>query len=158
MADLVVVDTGPLIALARVEVLDLVGRLPFQFICPREVRQELDEGSRLGYPPVHPHWLRTFALEVPPHPVSRATLDLGEAAVIELALHQGIERVCIDDWKGRRAALASGLKVTGSLGLLARAKNEGLLSAVRPLVERLSREGIWYDPKLIQRMLKELGE
>jgi predicted nucleic acid-binding protein len=158
MGELVVIDAGPLIALARAEALDLIGRLSFQFVCPGEVRQELDEGARLGYPRVDPGWLRTITLNVPPHPVSRATLDLGEAAVIELALHQDIERVCIDDWKGRRTALAAGLKVTGSLGLLARAKTEGLLSAVRPLVERLSREGIWYDDKLVQRMLKELGE
>lgn len=49
-------------------------------------------------------------------------LDLGEAAVIQLALEQNIDWVCIDDLKGRRAAHAAGLHFTGSLGLPATAK------------------------------------
>ncbi|HEY4562574.1 MAG TPA: hypothetical protein VIJ36_06320 [Thermoanaerobaculia bacterium] len=42
MAERLVVNTGPLIALARIEALDVVGRLPFELICPQElVRQVL---------------------------------------------------------------------------------------------------------------------
>ena len=40
-------------------------------------------------------------------------------------------RVCIDETKGRQTALAVGLKVTGALGLLARAKTLGLISELR---------------------------
>ena len=47
MAERLVVNTGPLIALARIEVLDVIGRLPFEIICPQEVRDELDEGAEL---------------------------------------------------------------------------------------------------------------
>lgn len=46
----IVINTGPLIALARAEALDLAGRLPLRFICPREVREELDAGTAEGYP------------------------------------------------------------------------------------------------------------
>jgi predicted nucleic acid-binding protein len=90
--------------------------------------------------------------------VSQAALDLGEAAVIELALDRRIEWVCIDDWKGRRTALALGLQVTGTLGLLGRAKRDGLIPAVRPWVEKLTRAGAWYDPELVRRFLVALDE
>jgi predicted nucleic acid-binding protein len=53
--------------------------------------------------------------------IARAELGAGEAAVIQLALEQGIAVVAIDERKGRRAALSVGLRVTGSLGLLGRA-------------------------------------
>jgi len=92
------------------------------------------------------------------HPVAVAALDSGEAATIQLALERGIRRVCIDDLKGRRVALAVGLEVTGLLGLLARARALGLVDAVRPWVERLVEGGAWYDDDLIRRVLASLGE
>lgn len=158
MPERVVINTGPLIALSRAGALDLAGRLPVEFLCPAEVRRELDEGAAAGHMAVTPGWLKVVPLERPPHPVSRAALDLGEAAVIELALERRIERVCIDDWKGRRTALALGLQVTGTLGLLGRAKREGIIPAVAPWVERLARSGVWYDPELVRRFLAALGE
>jgi len=63
----------------------------------------------------------SVALSAPPAPLATHALDAGEAAVIQLALERGIATVCIDEWRGRRAARACGLAVTGSLGLLVRA-------------------------------------
>jgi predicted nucleic acid-binding protein len=54
-----------------------------------------------------------------------SALDAGEAAVILLALEQPIPLVCTDEWKGRRMALAIGLKVTGALGLLGGSEDTG---------------------------------
>ena len=42
-----------------------------------------------------------------------------------------------------RGALASGLRVTGSLGLLGRAKAEGLISELGPLISKAMDAGIW---------------
>ena len=41
MAERIVINTGPLIALARMDALDVAGQLPYQFICPSQVREEL---------------------------------------------------------------------------------------------------------------------
>ena len=87
-----------------------------------------------------------------------ASLDVGEAAVIQLALEQNIETVCIDERKGRRAALAVGLKVVGSLGLLGKAKTLGLIKDIKPYIEKAKSYGIFYDEKLIENFLKSLGE
>ena len=73
-------------------------------------------------------------------------------------MEQKASTVCIDESKGRRAALAVGLSVTGSLGLLGRAKVLGLIPSLRPLIERATREGIYYDPELAKRVLVALGE
>lgn len=85
-------------------------------------------------------------------------MDEGEAAVIQLALELQVEWVCIDERKGRRAALAVGLSVVGALGLLARAKTLGLVPAVRPIIERMVGRGLWYDPALVARVLEAVGE
>jgi predicted nucleic acid-binding protein len=158
MGDRIAINTSPVLALARADVLELPARMPVEFVCPTEVRTELDDGARAGYLPVHPSWLKVMPLAAPLNALGRAALDPGEAAVIQLALEQGIATVCLDDRKGRRAALAAGLGVTGSLGLLVRAKTLGLLPAIRPIVERAERGGIWYDPALVRQVLAAVGE
>jgi len=153
----IVVNTGPLIALARIGALTMIGELPYDFLCPAEVRAELDVGVALGHPGVEPPWLYVCpALRL--SPLACFALDSGEAAVIQLALDRGIARVCIDEWKGRKAALAVGLKVFGVLGLLGRAKAIGLTRAVRPWIEKALQEGIRYHPALVQKVLEEAGE
>lgn len=158
MAESIVVNAGPLIALARAGAIDVVGRLPICYVCPLQVRTELDEGARSGYPDIRVPWLEAVPLTTPLDSVAIAMLDAGEAAVIQLARERRIEWVCIDDRKGRRAALAVGLRVTGSLGLLVRAKIVGLVPAIRPFIERAMSEGVWYDADLTQRVLTDLGE
>lgn len=158
MADRVAINTGPLVALARAGALDLIGRLPLDFVCPPEVRAELDQGTGSGHLAVTVPWLRVMPLKGGIDPLAAATVDAGEAAVIQLAREQGIDLVCMDDRKGRRAALVVGLRVTGSLGLLARAKTLGLIPAIRPFIERAMEGGIWYDHALVRRLLADLAE
>src|SRR5262245_49796410 len=90
MADRVVIDTGPLIALARAGALEIVGALPFEFLCPPEVRRELDADATAGRVDVNPSWLIELALRGPIHPIAAAVLDPGEASVIQLALEHGV--------------------------------------------------------------------
>lgn len=158
MADRLVINTGPLVTLARVDLLDLVDKLPIDFISPEEVFQEIARGVALGYPDATPDWLTSVALSSPLTIAADAALDRGEAAVIQLALDQGIQRVCIDETKGRLVAEAVGLSVTGTLGLLGRAKILGFIPALRPLIDRIMAAGAFYDDEIIQRALKNVGE
>jgi predicted nucleic acid-binding protein len=158
MAEQIVINTGPLIVLSRIEALDIVGHLPYRFICPDAVRLELDKGESAGHPRIAPTWLQVIPVATAPSPIILAALDLGEAAVIHLALEQKVQIVCIDEWKGRRAALASGLKVTGVLGLLARAKSVGIIQEMTPFVEKALRSGVRYHPDLVRRVLEMVKE
>jgi len=154
----VVVNTGPLVALARAELLDVTGLLPITSVCPREVRLELDRGAEAGHPPIHPAWLHVLDLSGPIDAGLAAVLDLGEAAVVSLALERRIPFVCIDEIRGRRAARSLGLAVTGTLGLLRLAKTVGVLEAVRPSVDRLLANGMYLHPKVLARFLEDARE
>ena len=152
------INTGPLIALARMDALDVIGHIPLKFICPAEVRDELDEGAAQGYPLIAPPWLTVVPLSSPLSPVSMAALDKGEGAVIQLAIEQGRLRVSIDEMQGRRIAAALGLHIVGSLGLIARAKTLGIIQTIRPLIEKAMQDGIHYHPQLVRQILAGAGE
>jgi predicted nucleic acid-binding protein len=156
--ELLVINTGPLIALGRVDALDIVSKLPITIVAPLDVAGEIEAGSRLGHPVTMPAWVEVQPLAFPLARIAVGTLDEGEAAVIQLAMERAIETVCIDEWRGRRAAIAAGLRVTGSLGLLGRAKRVGLIVAVRPWIAKLDAAGVHYHPDLVAKFLAAIGE
>lgn len=152
------INTGPVITLARIEALDVVRNLPYSFVTPRQVVEELDAGVRLGYQSVMPPWIEVRDLKDPLRRFDEVTLGKGEAAVIQLALEIGCFRVCIDEIKGRRVAVTAGLAVLGVLGLLGRAKHQGLISEVAPYIQKAIDCGVRYDPHLVEQVLKSVDE
>lgn len=153
-----VVNTGPLILLGKIGALDFVGRLPVKFCCPPAVLGELEAGRARGREVVVPNWLAIERLSSSISPLVELSIDRGEAEVIQLALDKGISTVCIDDLHGRKVALSVGLRVTGSLGLLGRAKRLGFISRLRPFTDLLLGEGGRYSAKLIHDFLADFGE
>jgi predicted nucleic acid-binding protein len=152
----IVVDAGPLILLAKIEALPIMAKLPHQFIAPQNVMDELAAGLALGYQAVEAPWLQTADLKFPIPKMIKASLDDGEAAVIQLALELDVSWVCLDDLRGRRLAKAVGLSVVGVLGLLAKAKNLGFIPALRPYIDKLLAVGARYSPELVSRMIAEI--
>lgn len=158
MSERIVINSGPIIAFGRMDAFEILPKLPFEFISPSQVKAEIDAGAALGYPVEFPSYVNVEPLPTPLSGLALANLDSGEAAVIELAIDRGIQIVCIDELKGRRAALALGLRVVGSLGLIGRAKTLGLIERVRPFVERAQISGVYYDNQLLEGLLRDLGE
>ena len=66
-------------------------------------------------------------------------LDAGEAEAIALAVGLGAT-LLIDETDGRATAAAAQVPFIGVLGILAKAKGEGLVGEVRPLLDRLRGE------------------
>jgi predicted nucleic acid-binding protein len=158
MSERIVINTDPLIALGKMQAFSVIEQWPYEFCCPQQVETELLNGVTLGHPVALPAWVTVMPLQAPLSPFASIALDDGEAAVIQLALEQQLNRVCIDETKGRRAALSVGLQVVGSLGLLGKAKTEGLITAARPLILQAQQNGLYYDANLVASFLQALGE
>ncbi|MCI4650804.1 DUF3368 domain-containing protein [Phaeodactylibacter sp.] len=85
-------------------------------------------------------------------------IDLGEAESIVLAMEEQAKYLIIDEYKGRMIADSYGIKIVGILGVLIQAKQKGAISAVKPHINQLIEIGFRLDKKLIERVLKGLGE
>jgi predicted nucleic acid-binding protein len=85
-------------------------------------------------------------------------LGPGEAEAIALALTAPGSLLILDDALGRRIARLNGLTCTGTLGVLIKAKERGLLPQVSPVIEELRRTTIYLTPALIKNVLEEAGE
>jgi predicted nucleic acid-binding protein len=85
-------------------------------------------------------------------------LDRGEAEVLALALEQQADLVILDERLARHHARRLGLPLTGTLGVLLRAKQQGLVPSVRILVDELQRSGIWLSARVVDEALSLAGE
>jgi predicted nucleic acid-binding protein len=126
----VISNTSCLIALSNIGMLDLLqqryGRV---FITP-EVEREFGE--------VLPDWITV----VPVRDVYRTLLinshlDLGEASTIALAGEMANPLVILDDGKARRYAKSIGLTMTGTLGIIRKGYETGLIRDIGEVITAL---------------------
>jgi predicted nucleic acid-binding protein len=85
-------------------------------------------------------------------------LDLGEAETIVLARELDADWVLMDEKKGRRKLTQMGLKKIGTAGILLKAKQVGLLPAVRPELEQLRQRGFSISQPVIDAVLRQANE
>ena len=162
-AALLVADSGPLIALARLDLLDLPARYFESVLVTSTVWGEvtrkpgLDEAPRLSSA-VDARLIRVVAdPETIPESVSRVSLDVGERGAIALGIALDAS-LLIDDRRARLVAIELGRPVIGTVGLLLRAREDGLFPALRPLLERLQATGYYLSNELVLEVLKSLRE
>ena len=143
----VVCDSSPLVYLSKLDQFQLLRHIYDAVLVPPAVWQEvafggegMAESSNL-IAAVIERWIRVET----PSDLARheaelpADLGRGEVEAILLA-HEKKAVLVTDDALGRSAAESLGLEVTGTLGILIRAKRHNQLTSVKPFVDRLRQE------------------
>jgi predicted nucleic acid-binding protein len=88
-----------------------------------------------------------------------ADLDPGEAEAIALALELSADLILLDERDGRSAAERAGLRVTGVLGVLLRAKTDGQIPLIKPDIEALRTQARFFlSARLQEKVLAIAGE
>ncbi|HRG47582.1 MAG TPA: DUF3368 domain-containing protein [Leptospiraceae bacterium] len=160
MPNSIVINTTPILTMiAGCGNLDILQKLYSNIIIPLEVKDEILEGGKLGFG--ISEFLHAKFLTISPSYVSIPNhlsefLDKGEASVITTALMKNIPLVCIDETEGRRFARIEKLTITGSLGILLKArKNKFLNIPLKEIIPKIIDNGIWLGKQVIQEALEE---
>ncbi len=159
---MVVADSGPLIALAR---LDLLRLLPIHFdrvLVPEPVFIECTAyGDRPGARAIRAANEAGAFARVPVAGAEQFAaehlLDEGEAAALLLARAHACP-VLVDERRGRRVASRLDIPIVGTVGLLVAANRAGHVGALAPLFDALAAFGYRLSAELVAHALRRTGE
>ena len=158
----VVVNTTPLIALSHVNQLDVLKRLYGEIIIPEAVYRELSikiESICKKAVDNSLEWIRIKSINnEKAKAMYKTQLHAGEVEVMILSKEIAADVVIIDDGNAKKHAKYLGLPVTGTLGVLIKAKREGYINELKPIFSQMVEKGIYISQSLMESCLKQVGE
>ena len=156
----VVSNTTPIISLLKISKLDILKNLYSEINIPYAVFQEVEAGRNKDYYTnlSNLNWINILEIQDKQAVKYFLDLDSGEAEAIVLATEIKADLIILDEKLGRFHAKHADLKVTGTIGVLIKAKKEGLINELKPLLFELTKKEVWISDKLIYEILKQIGE
>lgn len=157
----VIVNSTPLIVLCGVGKLDILRELYREIFIPAAVYQEVTavKDSACTQIMTQKSWIHVERIRSDADRMMyKAKLHAGEVEVMILAQEQEADLVIIDDNAAKKTAKYLGLTVTGTLGVLIRAKQKGLIERVQPLLSEMKRNGFYISAKVEKMVLEYAGE
>lgn len=143
---IIVADASCLIVLQNVGELPLLQKLFGEVFVTEAVEKEF--GLDL------PEWIKVKSVQDKARKDALSLiLDTGEASAIALCLETIDATLIIDEKKGRRIALELGLKITGTLGGVVRAKESGLIDSIENVLNKLENADFRISPTLRAEIL-----
>jgi len=148
---IVIADTSCLIALSKLKLLDALKTLYSNTSITPTISKEFNEPL--------PKWVK---IQEPKNKnyqrILENILDKGEASAIALALDYDDVLLILDDLKGRKEAQKIGFKITGTLGILHKCKQSGIIYKIKPSIEKLKKSGFRISQKVEEVLLNANDE
>ncbi len=157
----VISDTSPLQYLHQTDLLHLLPALYTRVIISPAVAGEIAHGRALGLALPDPGelaWIELRDVRQRPAPAMMRGLGAGEADTLALGLESPGSLLLLDDRLARRRAGLLGLRFTGTLGVLLKAKQIGILGSVAPVLDRFLSLGFRVAPATRAATLRLAGE
>jgi uncharacterized protein len=150
LSEQTVTNSTCLIGLERIGRLDILPQVFSSITIPLAVKAEV--GLSLD-------WLTITAVKnIAAVATLKTQLDDGEAEAIALAMELGDVFIILDDRNARRIAQQLNLKVIGTVGMLLRAKQKGVIVEIKPLLTALEQADFRISESLVQNALLLAGE
>jgi uncharacterized protein len=144
-------NTSCLIALEAIGKIDLLEKLYQKVLIPPAVASEWGTAC--------PQWIVTQQVQSQALVQAlRLQLGAGEAEAIALSVEINAARVILDDQRARRVGVQLHQTVTGTIGIILRAKQLGIVPLVRPIFDDLRAAGLWISQNLLRQALQIAGE
>ncbi len=147
MPEHVIIDTSSLVALSKINQLDVLCKIYNKIILPEAVIEEF------GHPDIE-----CFLIKKVENPITRLlihdlNLGKGEAEVLALANETNMKTI-IDDLKARKVAKTLRLNFTGTIGVLLKAEKLGLIESSYKSAKDLKNKGFYVSDELLNDIFK----
>ncbi len=145
MPNVIVSDTSCLILLSKIGELELLEKVFGGIVITEAVKSEFKDPL--------PKWITTSNPSSNFHKGLEYILDPGEASSIGLAVELKDCLLIIDESKGRKISQELGINITGTLGVLLTAKKKGVITSIKPLVNKINSTNFRLSEDLIHKVL-----
>jgi len=147
MPDIIISDTSSLILFDKIGELELLNKVYDTIVTTPEIAGEFGDSL--------PVWIKIHSVKDIKYQEFLGTqVDWGEASAIALAIETEDALLLLDDLKARKLAGKLNLKYTGTLGVINKAKQMGIISKVKPLIEKLLETDFRISENIITEILK----
>lgn len=155
---IVIADTGALISLGHIERIELIEEIFGDFYIAQAVWEELQayENPKFNTQILDSLRKRVVAIKSKNH--LSIVMDYGESESVILYEELQADFLLIDDNKARIIAESLDVNCIGSIGLLIKAKQKGLITELKPIFENWLSVGRYFSKKLLNKILADLKE
>jgi len=148
---LVIADSSCLILLSKIEELEILRSIYKRIFITKEVAGEF--GGEL------PEWIEVKEIENKTlQSLFEEILDLGEASALTLAFETQGCTVILDDLKARKTAAKMNIKVTGTIGVIVKAKTENKIPSAKAVFEKILETDFRISDRILNEAIKLAGE
>jgi predicted nucleic acid-binding protein len=148
---IIITDTSCFITLEKIGALEILRQTFKNVVTTPEILGEFGAGL--------PKWIEIKPVQDKVvQSVFKETVDDGEASAIALAMETANPILIIDDLKGRKLASKMAITFMGTLGLLVKAKEFGVISNVKPYLEKIQATDFRVSKNLVDIVLQNTGE
>jgi len=147
MPKIVISDTSTLILFQKIDEFNLLQKVYSDLITTPEIADEF--GEKL------PEWIKIQTVSDKKYQDFLETqVDRGEASAIALATEYDDVLLLLDDLKARKLATRLKFKITGTLGVIHKAKQMSVIDKVKPLIDKLLLTDFRVADNVIEEILK----
>lgn len=147
----IISDTSCFIILSKIEKLDLLKSVYGEIITTSDIVEEF--GEKL------PDWvIIENVTDKSRQRILELQIDRGESSAIALALEIQNSTLILDDFKARKIAQQLGISFTGTIGVIIKAKLNGIIPSIKPYLEKIKETNFRISAELELQALKEAKE
>jgi len=151
MSKVVISDTSCFIILSKIDELELLHKVYENILTTPEIAAEYGETL--------PEWIEIVSVQDKyKQQLLEIQLGKGESSAMALSLETPDSILIIDDYKARKTAEILNLKFIGTIGLIIKAKLDGIIPSVKPLLQKIKLTNFRLSTDLEQYTLKEARE
>lgn len=164
---MIISNATPLIYLAKLGKIEILKKIFKKIVIPKKVYEEIVKGKEQGFTDsliieraIKGKWIEVRQVKEQEDLLKFSPeLDIGEVAVLSLALKSKPHLILIDDASARAVAESFGFNVKGTIYILLRAYKKKILkkSEIKELIEKLISLGFRISSELYAGLIDKLG-